>query len=254
MPSSFSITDTGRKRKMNQDYVFSSDIPVGSLPDLYIVADGMGGHNAGDYASRFTVDSVAYSAAHAEGKEPGRLLEAALQTANRDLRAAARTNASLLGMGTTFVAAVVDKNRLTAANVGDSRLYVLHAPSHIRQITVDHSLVEELVRVGRIDRRQARSMPERNIITRAVGAEDSLAVDIFREDLSEGDILLLCSDGLTTMLEDEEIARIVFSFRSLEKAADRLIYAANMAGGQDNISVILINPFDTGGGSGLYVR
>lgn len=251
MPSSFSITDTGRTRKMNQDYVFTSDIPVGALPDLYIVADGMGGHNAGDYASRFTVDAVAEEVARSTEGDPARILDHALKEANRNLREAASKDPSLYGMGTTFVAAVVDKNRLLAANVGDSRLYILHDPDRIRQVTIDHSLVEEMVRAGKLDRREARHVPDRNIITRAVGAEEDLVTDFFREDLYEGDLLLLCSDGLTTMLEDEEIARIVFSHRSLETAADRLIYEANMAGGKDNISAILVNPFDTGIGSGV---
>ena len=135
--------------------------------------------------------------------------------------------------------------------MGDSRLYILREPSRIRQVTVDHSLVEEMVRAGKLTRREARLVPDRNIITRAVGAEDNITVDLFREEIMDGDILLLCSDGLTTMLEDEQIAEIVFSYRSLEKAADRLIYEANMAGGKDNISVILVNPFDTGSCSGL---
>jgi protein phosphatase len=106
--------------------------------------------------------------------------------------------------------------------------------------------VEEMIQAGRIDRETARTLPDKNIITRAVGAEDNLSVDFFRETIMEGDILLLCSDGLTNMVTDQEIARIVFSIRSLEEAADRLVYEANMAGGKDNISVILINPFDTG--------
>ena len=248
MPSSFSITDTGRQRQMNQDYVFTSDIPVGPLPNLYIVADGMGGHNAGDYASRYTVNAVAAAIGGAgEGSpDPARLLESALRDANTGLRQIASKSREYYGMGTTFVAASVKDGRLLAANVGDSRLYVLRAPGRIRQITVDHSFVEEMVQAGRIDRETARTLPDKNIITRAVGAEDGLLVDFFREDLSDGDILLLCSDGLTNMLTDEKIARIVFSFRNLEDAADRLIYEANMAGGKDNISVILINPFDTG--------
>jgi protein phosphatase len=109
---------------------------------------------------------------------------------------------------------------------------------------VDHSYVEEMVQAGRIDRETARTLPDKNIITRAVGAEDDLTVDFFREDLTDGELLLLCSDGLTNMLTDEEIVRIVFSYRNLEDAADRLIYEANMAGGQDNISAILVNPFE----------
>ena len=248
MPSSFSLTDTGRQRTMNQDYVFACDIPVGPLPNLYIVADGMGGHNAGDYASRYTVDTVSAAIAGAEesSADPARLIESALQTANTGLRRIASKTPAYFGMGTTFVAASVKDGRLLAANVGDSRLYVLRAPGRIRQVTVDHSLVEEMIQAGRIDRETARTLPDKNIITRAVGAEDDLSVDFFRETIMEGDILLLCSDGLTNMITDQEIARIVFAIRSLEEAADRLVYEANMAGGKDNISVILINPFDTG--------
>ena len=233
---------------MNQDYVFTCDIPVGPLPNLYIVADGMGGHNAGDYASRYTVDTVSSAIAGAgeSSADPARLIERALQTANTGLRRIASETPAYFGMGTTFVAASVKDGRLLAANVGDSRLYVLRAPGRIRQVTVDHSLVEEMIQAGRIDRETARTLPDKNIITRAVGAEDDLSVDFFRETIMEGDILLLCSDGLTNMITDQEIARIVFSIRSLEEAADRLVYEANMAGGKDNISVILINPFDTG--------
>lgn len=246
MPSSFSITDTGRHRNMNQDYIFTSDIPLGSLPNLYIVADGMGGHNAGDFASRFTVNYVAQCVMETKEKDPARILEKALREANTALRRTARDNSAMYGMGTTFVAATVSGNRLLAANIGDSRLYVLHPPARIRQVTVDHSLVEEMVQAGRIDRETSRRMPDKNIITRAVGAEDGLEVDFFREVLTDGDLLLLCSDGLTNMLGEEEIAAIVFSFRSLEKAADRLVFEANMAGGADNISAVLVNPFDSG--------
>lgn len=230
---------------MNQDYVFTSDIPVGPLPNLYIVADGMGGHNAGDYASRYTVDTVAAAVAGAQDRsaDAARILEKALRDANDGLRKMAAEDSSLFGMGTTFVSASVKDGRLLAANVGDSRLYVLRRPGRIRQLTVDHSFVEEMIQAGRIDRKTARTLPDKNIITRAVGAEDLLKVDFFREDLTDGDLLLLCSDGLTNMLEDERIVRIVFSFRSLAEAADRLIFEANMTGGRDNISVILVDPF-----------
>ena len=150
MPSSFSITDTGRQRKMNQDYVFTSDIPVGPLPNLYIVADGMGGHNAGDYASRYTVNAVAAAVAGAgeNSGDPARLLESALREANAGLREIAADRREYYGMGTTFVSASVKEGRLLAANVGDSRLYVLRAPGRIRQITVDHSFVEEMIQAG----------------------------------------------------------------------------------------------------------
>lgn len=249
MPSSFSITDTGRTRNMNQDYVFTSDIPLGNLPNLYIVADGMGGHNAGDFASRFTVDTVSRFVMQSEAKDAERVLKGALRAANAGLREEAEKDPSLYGMGTTFVSATILGETLLAANVGDSRLYVLHETDEIRQITRDHSLVEEMIETGRIERGTAAKLPEKNIITRAVGAEDSLKIDFFRFPVSDGDIILLCSDGLTNMLDDSTIAKIVFSTKSLEKAADRLVCEANMAGGKDNISVVLVDPYDRGHGS-----
>ena len=232
---------------MNQDYIFTSDIPVNSLPNLYIVADGMGGHNAGDYASSFTVEPCCCRVVSAEDAP---LIRPAFW--RKHCRRLMPPSAGSLRRTGPFsewerhLCARHHIGRLLAANVGDSRLYVLHPPARIRQVTVDHSLVEEMVQAGRIDRETARQMPDKNIITRAVGAEDDLKVDFFREVLTDGDLLLLCSDGLTNMLKEEEIAEIVFSFRSLEKAADRLVYAANMAGGADNISVVLVNPFDSG--------
>jgi protein phosphatase len=243
---SYSATDVGQKRKINQDSIFESQIPVGNLPNLFIVADGMGGHNAGDYASRYAVRKIRETIEKSYEKNPVRLIGSAIEAANTGLREKAVIHEEMAGMGTTCVVLTVIDGYAYVANVGDSRLYVLRAPGRIRQITVDHSFVEEMIQAGRIDRETARTLPDKNIITRAVGAEDLLIVDFFRETLTDGDILLLCSDGLTNMLTDQEIARIVFSFRSLEEAADRLIFEANMAGGKDNISVILINPFDTG--------
>ena len=167
---------------MNQDYIFSCDIPVGPLSNLYIVADGMGGHKAGDYASRYTVDKVSAAIAGAaeSSGDPARLFEEALQEANSGLRKIASEDRNYYGMGTTFVAATVGDGRLLAVNVADSRLYVLRAPGRIKQVTVDHSLVEEMIQAGRIDRETARTLPDKNIITRAVGAEDVLSVDFFR--------------------------------------------------------------------------
>ena len=234
---------------MNQDYVFTSDIPLGNLPNLYIVADGMGGHNAGDFASRFTVDTVSRFVMQSEAKDAERVLKGALRAANAGLREEAEKDPSLYGMGTTFVSATILGETLLAANGGDSRLYVLHETDEIRQITRDHSLVEEMIETGRIERGTAAKLPEKNIITRAVGAEDSLKIDFFRFPVSDGDIILLCSDGLTNMLDDSTIAKIVFSTKSLEKAADRLVREANMAGGKDNISVVLVDPYDRGHGS-----
>ena len=241
-------TDIGLVREENQDAVrceyFGHNV-------LAVVCDGMGGERAGKEASELAIEEFfqRFSADYKESlsdEEIRKLLISSISAANSVIYTRARFDFKNFGMGTTFVAASVKDGRLLAANVGDSRLYVLRAPGRIRQVTVDHSLVEEMIQAGRIDRETARTLPDKNIITRAVGAEDDLSVDFFRETIMEGDILLLCSDGLTNMITDQEIARIVFSIRSLEEAADRLVYEANMAGGKDNISVILINPFDTG--------
>ena len=238
-------TDKGRKRSMNQDVFFTSDSPVGILPNLFIVADGMGGQNAGDIAARFCVERFTELVRFSKERTPIQTIEKAIRQTNEDLIAKAKNARELDGMGTTFVTATLEAdNVLLVSNIGDSRLYLIN--ERITQITQDHSLVAEMVRRGGLKPEEARNHPDKNIITRAVGAEDLLIVDFFRETLTDGDILLLCSDGLTNMLTDQEIARIVFSFRSLEEAADRLIFEANMAGGKDNISVILINPFDTG--------
>ena len=180
--------------------MFTSDIAMGPLPNLYIVADGMGGHNAGEYASRYTVDTVAANIVQSQETNASRALDLALKEANRGLQEEGAANPAMYGMGTTFVAASVSGSRLLVANVGDSRLYVLHAPSRIRQVTVDHSYVEELIQAGKVDRETARTLPNRNIITRAVGAEQELVVDFYREDLLDGDSLLLCSDGLYFVL------------------------------------------------------
>ena len=145
-------------------------------------------------------------------------------------------------MGTTVVAATCLEGRLQVANVGDSRLYVANRIS-IRQITEDHSLVQEMVRFGGISREQARNHPDRNIITRAVGVEDELEVDCFLVPLNEGDKVLLCSDGLSGMLEDEEIYGILEEEGSVEERARRLVEAANNHGGKDNIAVIIMEPF-----------
>lgn len=241
MIKAFSITDIGRKRKVNQDYVYASEQPVGNLPNLFLVADGMGGHNAGDYASKYAVETICNVLAHSFEKNVVVLLRKAIEAANEHVRLKASEICGMEGMGTTVVAATFLGNHMQVANVGDSRLYVVG--ERIRQITVDHSLVEEMVRMGGIDRASARNHPDKNIITRAIGASDNVEVDFFDVDLKEGECVLLCSDGLTNMLEDEEIRMIVRSQDTLEESARALIFAANERGGKDNISVVLIEPF-----------
>lgn len=237
----FSITDIGQRREMNQDYVFTSEKPVGNLPNLFLVADGMGGHNAGDYASRYTVETIVEVVSGSRETEPVSLLEEAIQTANSSLLARAREDEGRKGMGTTIVALTILGNRLYIANVGDSRLYVVN--QKIQQITRDHSLVEEMVRMGEMDKEVAKDHPDKNIITRAIGALPEVLIDFFEVELGEGDIVLMCSDGLTNMVEDEDIRNIIMGQRDTVEKAEKLVAAANQNGGKDNITVIVIEPF-----------
>lgn len=239
---SFSVTDIGKRRNVNQDYVCVSDASVGNLPNLYLLADGMGGHRAGDFASKFTVSETMRLAAAHSGADPIRILEDTLHTVNRNLHETAAVREDLYGCGTTLVAATISENVLRTANVGDSRLYLIRDRA-IRQITVDHSLVEEMVLAGSLDVSRARTHPDKNVITRAVGAEEYLDIDFFTTRLFEGDLILMCSDGLTNMVEDEEILRILTAEGSLEDKGSALVAAANERGGADNISVILVDPF-----------
>ncbi|WP_300773930.1 Stp1/IreP family PP2C-type Ser/Thr phosphatase [uncultured Acetatifactor sp.] len=241
MLKTFSVTNIGRKRKMNQDYVYSSEQPVGHLPNLFLVADGMGGHNAGEYASKVTVETIVECVADSAQMDALRCFEEAIQAANARIRRLAAASYLLAGMGTTVVAASCEGNRLSVANVGDSRLYVV-SPQGIRQITRDHSWVEEMVLRGGIGREEARNHPDKNIITRAVGAEDTVKADFFSVRLEEGDMVLMCTDGLTNMLEDREIRMIMNGARDIVEKAQELVEAANENGGKDNISVILIEP------------
>ena len=241
MLKTFSITDIGKKRKLNQDYVYTSERPVGNLPNVFIVADGMGGHNAGDYASKFTVETMIQEIENSFEVNPEKILAKAIEVANEKLLAVAAEDENLEGMGTTVVAATCMGKYLRVAHVGDSRLYVIG--EKITQITRDHSLVEEMVRMGGIDREAARNHPDKNIITRAVGATHKVEVDFFNVELSEKDIVLMCSDGLTNMLEDEEIRMILNGQRDIVEKAEELVKAANLNGGKDNIAVVLIEPF-----------
>lgn len=238
----FSITDIGQRREMNQDYVYTSEKPVGNLPNLFIVADGMGGHNAGDYASKYTVETIIDVASKSELTEPIAILDEAIQTANRMLIDRANENPQMKGMGTTVVALTILDSHLVIANVGDSRLYVVN--QEIQQITRDHSLVEEMVRLGELDKEIAREHPDKNIITRAIGAIAEVDIDFFEIDVEQGDCILMCSDGLTNMIEDEDIRAIIMSQRDVAEQAEKLVDTANRNGGRDNITVIVIHPFE----------
>ena len=200
----FSMTHIGRRREMNQDYMYTSENAVGKLPNLFLVADGMGGHKAGDVASRTAIEAAVEYISESEISNPVSLLKRAIIYANDKVYKLALSNPEdYAGMGTTFVAAVIDDGIMYVANIGDSRLYIVN--NEIRQVTLDHSLVEELIRNGQLDRNKGRNHPEKNIITRALGIGDDVVPDFFEVELSADDKILLCSDGLSNMIEDDEI-------------------------------------------------
>lgn len=238
MLTAYGRRDIGKQRHTNQDYVYLSEEPVGNLPTLFIVADGMGGHNAGDLASKYAVEKVVEAVEKNMQRNPYLVLRSAISYANQKVIEKAREDESLKGMGTTIVAATISDSQVCIANVGDSRLYVMG--EELKQITVDHSLVEEMVRIGEITKEAARVHPDKNIITRAVGAAETVDVDFFDWELQKGETLLLCSDGLTNMVEDAEIAYILQKYEKVEEQAGQLIAAANRNGGRDNIAVVII--------------
>ena len=238
----YSITDTGAMREMNQDFCFASDTPVGSLPNMYIVADGMGGHKAGDYASRYTTQRMVASVSRSEEKEPISVMKEAIEKANTLLLEEAREDVDKMGMGTTLVTATIIDNKLYVANVGDSRLYIVN--DELRQITRDHSYVEEMIRLGKVDKSQARLHPDKNIITRAIGATEEVEADFFEVELNENDRIRLCTDGLTNMVEDSVIFDVLCSAEDAQAACELLVDMANKNGGKDNITVMMIEPFN----------
>lgn len=225
---------------MNQDSIFASDTPVGNLPNLYIVCDGMGGHNAGDFASRFAVNTIKESIAASDEKNPVKLIEEAIQLANKGILEAASQHEEMYGMGTTAVVTTVVNQYAYTANVGDSRCYLYS--QGLKQITKDHSLVEEMVRLGELTEEAARVHPDKHIITRALGAAPEVEVDFFDYQISPDDRMLMCSDGLTNMVEDSEIEKILSGSATGQEKVDTLIETANENGGKDNIAVIIIEP------------
>ena len=234
----FALTDVGKNRVTNQDYVYFSADAVGNLPNVFIVADGMGGHKAGDVASVTAVDSVLTSIRESTKTDVISIIEEAITRANDTLFNKAKNNTEWEGMGTTLVLATVTDNVVYVANVGDSRLYFLDDDIH--QITRDHSFVEEMVSIGEINKSEARTHAKKNIITRAIGVERKTNADFFEVEFSQGDRILMCSDGLTNMVEDEEIQNIIRSSDNLENAVHKLIDTANENGGKDNIAVLVV--------------
>ena len=235
----FSMTDTGRARQSNQDSVFCEENGVGKFPNLFIVADGMGGHNAGDIASKIGIEEAVRQIKASEKVTPVGILEEAVQSANACIYENAEKNERFKGMGTTMVATTVIGETAYVVNVGDSRLYLLN--DVFRQITEDHSLVEEMVRSGEIQKEEMRTHPNKNIITHALGSNEAVLPDCFEIQVNPGYVLLLCSDGLSNMLDDETIENTIRKAEGkVDVAGKELIDLANEAGGKDNISVILV--------------
>lgn len=236
---SFAITDIGLNREYNEDYYFRSDEPIGHLSNLYIVADGMGGHNAGDVASKEAVTYMVEFIKKSEELECIKLLSDATIATNKYIYEKGKSKPDLHGMGTTLVVCTIREKNVYIANVGDSRLYRMQ--SVLSQVTLDHSMVEELYRSGNLTEKERDMHPEKNIITRAIGATNMVLVDTFRFIIEEDDKLMMCTDGLTGMLEHDYIQKIMQGKISLEKTGELLIRAAIDQGGADNITIILIN-------------
>ena len=202
-----------------------------------IVADGMGGHRAGDYASRLCVETMVQSLEKSAHKTPVSLFEEAVTAANKAVFEESASHVEYEGMGTTVVACTLEENTLYITNIGDSRLYLIR--DGIEQITDDHSLVEEMVKQGNITESEARIHPQKNIITRALGINEEVQADFFEIDVEQGDVIMLCSDGLSNMIEDEDMEYIVKNSDTLQTAAESLVARANENGGNDNITVVL---------------
>ena len=234
-------TDPGLARENNED-----SVTVDEPTRLGILADGMGGYNAGEVASGMATTFIkselgrwlAQAGRHANGREVRRAMEICVDNANRSIFNAANSNPQYSGMGTTLVVGVFQDGRLMLGHIGDSRCYRLRQ-AHLEQITKDHSLLQEQMDAGLITPEQAATSTNKNLVTRALGVEDAVLLEVNEHKVEPGDLYLMCSDGLSDMLDDEANAQILTGDGSLEQKTVQLIDAANANGGRDNISVLL---------------
>jgi PPM family protein phosphatase len=229
-------TDTGRQRQANEDSYFAR-------APLFAVADGMGGAQAGEVASRIAARAFERRRNVSDEEPAEGQLEEIAQQANREIHKLAQEDSSRAGMGTTLTAALLRDDEVALGHVGDSRAYLLR-DGELKRLTKDHSLVEELRRQGRLTEEQAEEHPQRSIITRALGPEPSVNVDTMTFPARDGDVFLLCSDGLTTMVSDDEIREILIGSRNLRAAVNKLVDAANRGGGRDNITAVAFRVTD----------
>jgi PPM family protein phosphatase len=232
-------TDTGRQRRDNEDNAYVR-VP------LFVVADGMGGAQAGEVASALAVEE--FRKPLSDDGPPEQRLSTRVQEANRRIYETAQSAVEHAGMGTTLTAAYLDDSNLAVAHVGDSRAYIFRDGS-LTRLTQDHSLVEELIRRGKLTEEQAAEHPQRSIITRALGIQQAVEVDTWTYPVRAGDVVLMCSDGLTSMIGEEQIAAALAGETDLDRAAERLIAEANAAGGRDNITVVLFRLEETDPGA-----
>lgn len=240
MINAYALSDVGACRSVNQDYVFCTTKQVGNLPNLFIVADGMGGHKAGDMASKFSVETFVEQVRQSTSDNPVSIISDAIKYTNTELINLAATSEDYRGMGTTFVVATIIGKSIYVANVGDSRLYILD--EDFSQVTRDHSFVEEMVNNGTIDREEARNHEQKNLITRAMGGNPTIIADFFEVELLGGETIFMCSDGLSNMVEDNQISSILSGKEDIIYKAEKLIKTANDNGGKDNISLVIIEP------------
>lgn len=234
---SYGITDIGLVRKYNQDYSLECDEPIGTLDNLYVVCDGLGGRNAGEYASSTAAENFFDLVEASDLENPLAIFKNAINQVNEMIYEEGQ-NPEYAGMATTLVGATIIEDTLFVANVGDSRAYIIG--DEVTQVTWDHSYVGELMRRGKITKEEARFHVKNNVITRAIGAEEVVEPDYFQVDLEPGEIVLLCTDGLYNMVSERTIQAVVNAKGSLRAKAEKLIDLANEAGGKDNIAAVLI--------------
>lgn len=235
----FSETRAGINRKVNQDCFLCEEEAVGDLPNLFIVADGMGGYNGGDFASKFCIENVKNHIINGKGNSIISSIRSAIKAANEGIRESSRMNEELKGCGTTVVLATIKDDILYIANVGDSRLYVLQK-GRLSQITEDHSVVEEMIKRGILRKEEARFNSNKNKVTRALGAEPEIEIDFFEVKLEKGDRIMMCSDGVSNMMDERTLEEIIGDDKELSEICRILIETAVNNGGKDDATVVMI--------------
>ena len=232
-------TNVGKLRKINQDYIYINNDPIGSLDNLYIIADGVGGHNAGEVASESAIDFFEEFIYETKEDETLDLLVSAVVYANDEVFKLSKTNKAYSNMGTTLLATTIKDNKIFIAHVGDCRLYGIRN-NKIAQMTSDHTYAMDLFKAGIITKEEAKNSKDSNVLTRAIGTDKNVKADALFCDIFKDDIFIMCSDGLSDMLTDDEIFEIASKNIPAEDKVENLIQKANDNGGKDNIAVIVI--------------